>query len=257
MENKGKNKKISFLKREGFYVVLFICLCIVAVVTALTVRDSKKAQENTKTAQVQKSQVKQNNEVANNLTQEEKKEIYNNAVEVKRKAENKTASKNTGIETVKSEDLNVAVSKSKNPNFIKPTEGEIVKKYSLTPVHWETSNTERPNFGINIKTKEGATVKAVAKGEVKSVENGDFGVSVVVYHNEYGNRTVYSNLDKNVKVKVGEKVDQGKEIGKVGKTAIRGCNEKYGKNFLHFEVLKGAKGDSQSSSENPEKYIKY
>lgn len=257
MENKGKNKKISFLKREGFYVVLFICLCIVAVVTALTVRNGKKIENNTKTSQVQKSNVKQNNELANSLTQEENKEIYNNAVEVKRKAENKTASKNTGIEAVKSEDANVAVSKAKNPEFIKPVDGEIVKKYSLTPVHWETSNTERPNFGINIKAKEGSMVKAVAKGEVKSVENGDFGVTVVIYHAEYGNRTVYANLDKNVKVKAGEKVDQGKEIGKIGKTAIRGCNEKYGKNFLHFEVLKGSKGDSQSSSENPEKYIKY
>ncbi|MCY6355473.1 M23 family metallopeptidase [Clostridium sp. ZS2-4] len=259
MENKDKNKKASFFEREGFYVVLFVFLCIVAVVTAVTTRNNKKVVTKPQTSQIQKSDVQQENDIAKALKEENQKEIYNNAMEVKKEPQSKTLSKKAEIEPVTTGSKGVAVSKSKSPNFIKPVEGEVVKKYSVTPVHWDTSETDRPHFGINVKAKTGTTVKAVADGEVKSIdiENQAFGVTVVIYHPEYGVRTVYSNLDKVVKVKKGDKIKQGQEIGKIGATAIRGSSEKYGKEFLHFEVLKGSKGDAQSTSENPEKYIKY
>ncbi|MCY6958792.1 M23 family metallopeptidase [Clostridium brassicae] len=257
MENKDKNKKTSFFEREGFYIILFVCLCIVAVVAALTTKNNKRVQNKPQTAQVQKVDVKEENDVAKALKEETQKKTYNNAMEVKKGTNSKTISNEAKIEPVKNGSKGLAVSKSKDPNFIKPVEGEVVMKYSLVPIHWETSGTDRPHFGINIKAKAGTPVKAVSDGEVKSVEEGSFGMTVTIYHPEYSKRTVYANLDKNVKVKVGDKVSQGKEIGKIGTTAIRGSNEKYGKEFLHFEVLKGSKGDAQSTSENPEKYVKY
>ncbi len=257
MESKDNKKKTSFFEKEGFYVVLFVCLCIVAVVAALTTRNNKKVVNKQQTSQIQKADVKEENDIAKALKEDTQKEIHNNAMEVKKESQSKTVSRKTEIEPVTTGSKEVAVSKSKAPNFIKPVEGEVVMKYSLTPIHWDTSGTDRPHFGINVKAKTGTAVKAAADGEVQSIENGAFGVTVVIYHSEYGMRTVYSNLDKTVKVKKGDKVKQGQEIGKIGGTAIRGSNEKYGKEFLHFEVLNGSKGDAQSTSQNPQKYIKY
>lgn len=251
MENKDNKKSVSnFFKREGFYVVLFVCLCIVATVTAITTRNNKKVDNKQQTTQSQKSNPDKPNSVS--LSQKDKE--INNAVQVK---QNENAKKGeTGIEVPTKQET--AVSATSQPKFIKPVEGEIVMKYSQTPIWWETSKSYRPNFGINVKANVGTVVKAVASGEVKAVdENGSFGTSITIYHPESGKTTFYGNLDKEVKVKKGDRVTQGQEIGKIGKSSLRGMSEEIGNNFLHFEILKNSKEDPQFSSENPEKYIKY
>ncbi len=40
MEKKPSNNKSNFFKKEGFYVVLFLCLCIVAAIAAITVKSN-------------------------------------------------------------------------------------------------------------------------------------------------------------------------------------------------------------------------
>jgi murein DD-endopeptidase MepM/ murein hydrolase activator NlpD len=249
MENKNNNKKTSnFLRREGFYVVLFLCLCIIATVAAIATRNSKKIEEKPQTSQTAKVDLDGPNSV--NISQKDKE--INNAVQV----QDNTKNKNTGIEIPTKQE--VAVSKTTEPTFIKPVEGSIVMKYSQTPVWWETSQTSRPNFGINIKAKVGTSVKAVADGEVKLVEqDSSFGTKVTIYHPSSGKATTYGNLDKEVKVKMGDKVTQGQQIGKIGRTSLRGMSEEIGSDFLHFEVLKNLKEEVQLASENPEKYVKY
>lgn len=246
MENKNNNRKTSnFLRREGFYVVLFICLCIIATVAAIATRNSNNVDEKPQTSQNAKVSLEQPNDVT--ISQKDKE--INNAVQVKDNTK-------TGIEIPTKQE--VAVSKTTEPQFIKPVEGQIAMKYSQTPVWWETSQTYRPNFGINVAAKAGAVVKATASGEVKLVEqNGSFGTSVTIYHPESGKTTFYGNLDKEVKVKAGDKVAQGQQIGKIGNSSLRGISQEEGKNFLHFQVLKNSKDAAQFASENPEKYVKY
>lgn len=249
MENKNTNKNSSnFFKKEGFYVVLFLCLCIIATVAAITTKNNKKVENKPQASQSEKVDSQQPREVS--ISQKDKE--INNAVQVK----NNEKKAETGIEVPTKKE--VSVSKTTEPKFIKPVEGEIVMKYSQTPVWWETSKTYRPNFGINIKANVGTAVKAVSDGEVKLVEEkGAFGTTVTIYHPESGKTTSYGNLDKAVKVKKGDKVTQGQEIGKIGNNSVRGMSEEIGNNFLHFEILKNANEDPQFSSENPEKYIKY
>lgn len=249
MENKNNNRKISsFLRREGFYVVLFLCLCIIATVAAIATRNDRKVDEKPQTSQ----STKIDSEKPNSVTISQKDKEINNAVQVK----DNTKTSDTGIEIPTKQE--VAVSKTSEPNFIKPVEGQIAMKYSQTPVWWETSQTYRPNFGINVEAKTGAIVKATASGEVKLVEqNGSFGTSVTIYHPESGKTTFYGNLDKEVKVKKGDKVSQGQQIGKLGNSSLRGIAKEEGNSFLHFQVLKNSKDDPQFASENPEKYVKY
>ncbi|MEA4828062.1 MAG: M23 family metallopeptidase [Clostridium sp.] len=249
MENKNTNKNSSnFFKKEGFYVVIFLCLCIIATVAAITTKNNKKVENKPQASQNVKVDSQKPREVS--ISQKDKE--INNAVQVR----NNEKKSETGIEVPTKKE--VSVSKTTEPKFIKPVDGEIVMKYSQTPVWWETSKTYRPNFGINIKANVGTPVKAVSDGEVKLVEEkGSFGTTITIYHPENGKTTSYGNLDKAVKVKKGDKVTQGQEIGKVGNSSLRGMSEEIGNNFLHFEVLKNAKEEPQFSSENPEKYIKY
>ncbi|MCY6485634.1 M23 family metallopeptidase [Clostridium aestuarii] len=257
MKNKDSNKKLSnFFRREGFYVVLFVSLCIIAVFAALTTRNNKVITKNSPVLQEeQKGVPKKENNISKALVENEKQE-FDNALRVENSKKEQKQSNKPGIAVIKSKE-EIAVSKVKEHKFIKPVEGEVVMKYSTTPIWWDTTESYRPNFGIAIKTKANTPVKAVADGEVKSVGYGDFGMTVVIYHSEYGKSTMYGNLAKDVKVKKGDKVKQGNELGKIGATAVRGSKEKYGKDFLHLEMYEGSKIDDKNKCVNPEKYIKY
>lgn len=239
MENKYNNKKCSnFFKRKGMYIGLVLCLCIFAAVAALLPGTNKNNQQASK-----------NNNMQSNKRLAENDKKIDNAIQVKR---------NSNIEAKNNKINERAVSNIGNIKFLKPVDGKIVMKYSQTPLWWDTSKSYRPNFGINIKANIGSPVKSVAQGEVKNIsKNGTFGVSVSIYHPQNGKTTVYGNLDKSLKIKKGDKVTQGQQIGKIGKTSVRGMSEEVGNNFLHFEVLKSVDGDPQFISENPEKYVKY
>ncbi|KEI12983.1 membrane protein [Clostridium novyi B str. ATCC 27606] len=253
MENKDNKKRFTkFLKKQGFYIALFLCLSVIAVVAAVTTNDTKNARKVAINEAITSKEAKENQKINTKKTQEgslsQRNKKINNAVEVKNNLKQK---KNLN----KSE---ISVSKASEVKFVKPVEGKIVMKYSETPIWWEISKSYRPNFGINIKSKVGTNVNAIANGEVKKIDSkGSFGTTVFIYHPENGKTSVYGNLDKKLKVKKGDKVIQGQQIGSIGKTSLRGMSQEIGNDFLHFEILKKSDGDPQFSSENPEKYIKY
>ena len=89
------------------------------------------------------------------------------------------------------------------------------------------------NNGINIATNEGARVRALFDGTVKSIftlaRNNN---AVIVMHGEY--YSVYTNISK-VFVKKGQKVTTKQELGTVY------TNSKDSKTELHLEIWKGNK----------------
>ena len=48
MDQNKKNKVKDFFRKEGFYLVLFVCLCIVATVAAFIIRKNSVAKEENK-----------------------------------------------------------------------------------------------------------------------------------------------------------------------------------------------------------------
>lgn len=58
------NKTLNFFKREGFYVVLFVCLCVVATVAVLTARNNRHI-DNTAVKQSNAAQQNSSKQVAN------------------------------------------------------------------------------------------------------------------------------------------------------------------------------------------------
>ncbi|WP_251861551.1 M23 family metallopeptidase [Clostridium sp. Marseille-Q2269] len=249
MEKKPSNKKSNFFKKEGFYVVLFLCLCIVAAIAAITVKSN---------SHVKREPIENNKSIENKKEKDSAKAVegnsksYNNALEVK-KEENKESEKEQNKQDEKNqqkEKETAKVSKTENSNFIKPVEGNLARVYSEDPVFWNSTSSYRANLGLDIKAKLNAPICAIADGKVeKIVTSSQDGVKVIVNH-QNGIKSIYANLNSKVKVAKGQQIKQGSVIGNVGRTTLRSAYEKYG-DHLHFAMMKGNKYI------NPSKYIKY
>lgn len=245
-------KKSRLGNKEGFYIVLFICLCIVAV-TAVYISKRNNPSKNYS---------KEPNEIQELI--DEKEFVKNN----KGDEDSTTTMKKPTSTNTSSTSTNKASAKTKSDpameaiKLVKPVEGDIVKNYdnknlqeSKTMGQWETHE------GIDISCDMGCAVRAAADGTVVEVKNDDslskilktgMGMTVVIEH-KGGIRTVYCNLSENVKVKEGSVVKKGDIIGAVGDTAVREAAAIEG-SHLHFAVLK--KVGNQYTTVNPKDYLR-
>src|SRR5690606_19088630 len=97
--------------------------------------------------------------------------------------------------------------------------------------HTYGRNVTVNNSGLNIRTNDGAAVRAVFNGVVLSVSQiMGTGYAVIIRHGKYF--TVYSNL-MSVSVKRGQSVSVKQEIGRASKDPIEGTSE------VHFELWEG------------------
>lgn len=243
MDKNFKVKVKDFFRKEGFYIVLFLCLCIIATVTAISYKVSENKEVNTKKSV--------NKELSLNEEENISKEIPN-AQRVENTNIDEQLAKNN--ETEESATVNTVP----EVVFSKPVEGTVCREFSSTPVkYYETDErvTYRTINGIDIKATIGTEVKSAADGVVESVvkepnEVGvEDGVNIVILHSN-GIRTKYTNLDSDVLVNVGDKVTNGTVLGKVGSTAAL-----FKDNFdehLNLQVI-----DTNGNQVNPLEYIVY
>ena len=129
-----------------------------------------------------------------------------------------------------------------------PVQGEIVfgfavdkLLYSVTLDQWTT------HPAVDIKADAGTQVKCVFAGTVERVYQDDaLGYTVVVQHAN-DRTTVYANLGVNVRVKVGDRLNAGDVVGVVGTSAISECALPA---HLHFAVL------VEGKAKDPAKYVR-
>lgn len=158
----------------------------------------------------------------------------------------KTEATQVSTNTTKPQASNV---KEKDPTFVKPIEGEILKEYAKDSlVYSETLKEWTTHLGIDIKAERATVVKAAADGTVKYIKNDPrYGLTIIIEHSN-GFETRYANLLTTEFVSEGEEVKSGQTIGTVGDSAIY---EIVDESHLHFELLKN------SESMNPAKYINF
>ena len=103
-----------------------------------------------------------------------------------------------------------------------PVKGTIIKKF--------TKDKEDHFYGIDISAQEGTPVVASRAGTV--IYSGSsipgFGNMIIIDHKD-GYTSLYAHNKENL-VKVGENVDRGERIARVGHTG------KADSNYLHFEI---------------------
>ena len=250
MDKNANNKTLNFFKKEGFYVILFVCLCIVAAVASITANNNKKLSSKQEVSQKEQAN-------AADVIKEQQKE-YEGALQVKEekkaKAKAEVLKEVPSIKKVTTGNA-ASVSKSVNAKFEKPVvNGLLARAYSkdIDPVVWKTDGSYRTNLGIDIQAKMGESVVAVMDGVVKEAGTdvaNQKGKMVEIDH-QNGFVTKYSNLDEKILVKKGDKVTKKQKIGTVGNTSLNSFKEDYG-SHLHFEVLQSSK------SIDPAKYVKY
>lgn len=111
--------------------------------------------------------------------------------------------------------------------------GKVVGEFSDTQIYLSSVDEWRTHNGVDIEAEVGESVTAAGDGVVKRVFFGSLGSSMEIEH-EDGLSTVYSNLDENHTVKIGDSVKKGDVIAYIGTTALGDvCDTPH----LHFEVL--------------------
>ena len=115
----------------------------------------------------------------------------------------------------------------------------VTKGFSDSALQWNsTLGQYEAHMGIDFYANAGTSVYSVLDGKVKSVEKNYLDGNTVTIEHGNGMVSVYSSLDDDIPVNVGDSVMKGDVIGKVGNTAGR---ELEMGNHLHFQLLEGDK----------------
>lgn len=164
-----------------------------------------------------------------------------NATKQNTVAQNNTT-QNTVVEEKKEET-------KKDPTFIKPVEGEILREFAKDNlVYSQTLDEWITHLGIDIKADKTTVVKVAADGVVETIKNDPrYGLTVIIAHDN-GFKTVYSNLLTAEFVTEGEKVKSGQTLGTVGNNAAFEVSDDP---HLHFEMIK------DNEKVDPKIYVKY
>ena len=234
MDQNKKNKVKDFFRKEGFYLVLLVCLCVVATVAAFTIKKNSVAKEQNNTSnELSLNDVQDSNssEVDSNFNMQNAERVENND-ELAEANDNEISQEEVTNEAIVSENHNnseqeadVDVSAGTDSNIVLslPIDGEVaisrefgkmVRTYSD-----ETRSEDISRRGIDINAAVGTTVKAAAEGKVEEVSSNTTDGTYVVIAHANGLKTKYANLSEDVKVAAGDTVSAGTEIGTVGNSS--------------------------------------
>lgn len=237
MNQNNKNTIKNFLRKEGFYLVLFLCLCLVATVSVITAKNNNKVRSESE----KEFTLNVDNENISETQKQNAERVENEITEVVEAEEVE--------EVVLENDDTVEVGTTIEVAFTNPLEGEISRVYTYPNPQKLVDGSHRNIRGIDIGTSVGTEVRSSAIGEVKEISNkAEEGTYVVIAHGN-GLYTKYSNLSKEILVNVGDKVTEDTVIGTVGDTSKIFTNEEFGEH-LSVQVF-----DSNGNDLDPTQYF--
>lgn len=193
------------MEKQGFYVVLGVCILIIVISAVLTFRQRKEAQI---PMVVEKVQAAGGNQAAQTL-------------------DDMLIASQGAAQT--------AVIPTEPPfSFTQPVSGVTIRFYSVDePQYFSAANAWQVHSGIDLQTDYGTPVKASAAGTVIKVgEEGGLGLCVEVLHTN-GYSTCYAGLSSAEYVREGDPVHQGQVIAHAGNGVLP---ESEDGPHLHFEV---------------------
>ena len=227
-ENRNfESKPRDFLKKQGFYIVLFVCLLIVGTAIVLTTLPTDAGEE---TPQVDQSQQQQQQQPS--------------VLETRQSGDETLYAKNTPLPTATIQPTptptptatpRAASSSSTVKKGGAPVKGEIIWGYADTHLLYSrTLDQWTTHGGVDLSAEIGDQVTATLAGTVEKVYEDDaLGHTVTIAHTN-DRVSLYANLDPAITVKEGQKVNAGDVIGKVGNSAISECGDLP---HLHFGFL--------------------
>ena len=166
MDKKLIEKLKKIFKKDGFYITLFLCLCILA--TLGTISYKMIAKNN-----ISNLENKVKNKSASNVDQNQQDKLADNTMQNAERVEKDTINKTDVSDiTEKIESKKeIVVANTAAITFVNPVEGIESRTYTYPkPVQIE-ENLFRNIKGVNIESKLGTDVKAAAEGVVSVVDN--------------------------------------------------------------------------------------
>ncbi len=262
----------EFLNKKGFYVVLFICIFIIAgtgiYVTRMnmeyysqdtiigepsTIGDTT-ADELLQTAETSITADPNLDNPAQPTMKEQDEDIQvpQEKEESKEKQELKVEAPEENPIIVKPPVKKDEILQMKKPQapakpqtpkkidkLLSPVEGEVILAFAIDKlVYSKTLEQWSTHKGIDIKSDRGTPVKAAADGTIEKIYHDDkLGITIIIDH---GNnlKTKYCNLSTDDMVIEKQQVKRGDIISGVGNTAIFEIGDEP---HLHFEVIKDGK----------------
>ena len=205
--------KKKLLEKDGFYLALFVCVCLVAIGG---IWFTKNNVDNLASNQGFVNKADKNNDELHLIEKEN----------------------NDAVPTTTESDENLEKAKEKKKESKLSYLGtDISREYSeKNPSYSKTLDVWEIHKGIDVTSKQGSEVKSLLDGQVVSIfEDDSHGVSVKV-KSENDITVVYSNLDKSTKVKKDQKIKSGDVLGIVGNTT---SVESEDGAHVHIEAFKG------------------
>ena len=256
--NRGKRQSASIFGGMGFYIALLVCVLAAGVVGyfALLNNDDAALDDGELAAvdQVEEDEAREvsvpDNEPARPVISQEPVTVTRpDVTESRETAAPSAPAEETGEASAPAElpDTAPVIAQEPTHRVVSPLAGETVAAFSVdTLTYDETLGDWRTHDGIDIASSLGTRVQATAKGVVSAVYEDDvMGVTVVVDH---GNElfSVYSNLEENPPVAVGDTVASDTVVGEVGETSVAESGKQP---HLHFAMYQG------DAPINPEDYL--
>jgi murein DD-endopeptidase MepM/ murein hydrolase activator NlpD len=207
-------------------------------------KELKNQNKTNKSTPKQTSSILKNNKVNANTKINTQNSVKSNSTSVMKNNNTSISQQNTKVNNQKTSSIqkNSTVAKSVLQEqgeacMAEPVDGTLLTPYTYRNGVWsKTLGSLEVHKAIDIKGKIGEPVKASDAGMVINVFNDNkLGETVIIKHSN-DLRTQYSNLDKNLNVKIGSPVSKGTVIGKIGNTARFECKDEP---HLHYAVLKG------------------
>ena len=211
--------KKKLLEKDGFYLALFVCICLVAIGGVWFTKNNV-------------DELTSNDLFVNKTNENSKKD--EDEVHLIEKDKNDSIPTSTGSK----ENLEKAKEKQENKSSKLSFLGtKVVREYSeKEPSYSKTLDLWEVHKGLDISADSGYEVKSLLDGKVVNVFKDDkHGISVKI---ESSNNVVvvYSNLDEETKVKKGQEVSEGQVLGTVGNTS---SVESEDGAHIHVEAFKG------------------
>ena len=215
MQNdRSNNKFMTFLKRNGYYMVLGLCAVAIAAAGLVFLSDAGTE----RAALTEPLSVP----AASTLPEEE-----TGAAE----ATVEQPATQTDAEPEVSQPVTQIVE-----DTVLPVSGAVVQDYAMDRlVYNATTRDWRVHNGVDLAAAMGQEVRAARAGTVTAVyEDEAYGVTVMVRH-EDGWSSCYCGLAEELSVAAGDVVTAGQVLGTVGNTALVETNQEP---HLHFEVYR-------------------
>ena len=224
----GKAK--GFLKNQGFYIVLFVCLLVVGTAIVLTTlpqeaADTPVGEEATGAPVVMETR----------QSIDETLRGKNTPLPTMTPAPTASASPSPAPTEAPRKSGAASVKKG-----AAPVSGEIIWGYADEHlIYSRTLDQWTTHPAVDIGCEIGTEVKATLPGTVERVYDDDALGKVVTLTHTNGRVSLYGNLDPDsVTVAAGQKLNAGDPVGKVGNSAVAECADLP---HLHFGFLSDGK----------------